>query len=89
MNDDQRRLAVKSDLRKFLTENFIMGSQPAPIENSDSFLEMHIMDSTGFLELVGFLEETYAIEIADEDMTPENLDSLDGIAEFVSRKLGR
>ena len=88
MNDDQRRLAVKSDLRKFLAENFIMGSQPATIENSDSFLEMHIMDSTGFLELVGFLEETYGIEIADEDMTPENLDSLDGVAEFVARKLG-
>ena len=88
MNDDQRKLAVKSDLRKFLAENFIMGSQPAPIEDSDSFLEMHIMDSTGFLELVGFLEDTYAIEITDEDMTPENLDSLDGVAEFVARKLG-
>jgi acyl carrier protein len=88
MNDDQRKLAVKSDLRRFLAENFIMGSQPAPIEDSDSFLEMHIMDSTGFLELVGFLEETYGIEIADEDMTPENLDSLDGVAEFVARKLG-
>jgi acyl carrier protein len=47
---------------------------------------MHIMDSTGFLELVGYLEETYGIEIADEDMTPENLDSLDGVAEFVARK---
>jgi acyl carrier protein len=88
MNNDQRKLAVKSDLRKFLAENFIMGSQPAPIEDSDSFLEMHIMDSTGFLELVGFLEDTYAIEITDEDMTPENLDSLDGVAEFVARKLG-
>ena len=88
MNDDQRKLAVKSDLRRFLAENFIMGSPPAPIEDSDSFLEMHIMDSTGFLELVGFLEETYGIEIADEDMTPENLDSLDGVAEFVARKLG-
>jgi acyl carrier protein len=88
MNDDQRKLAVKSDLRKFLAENFIMGSQPAIIEDSDSFLEMHIMDSTGFLELVGFLEETYGIEITDEDMTPENLDSLDGVAEFVARKLG-
>lgn len=86
MNEDQRKLAVKSDLRKFLAENFIMGSQPAPIEDRDSFLEMHIMDSTGFLELVGFLEETYGIDIADEDMTPENLDSLDGVAEFVARK---
>ena len=86
MNEDQRKLAVKSDLRKFLAENFIMGSQPAPIEDHDSFLEMHIMDSTGFLELVGYLEETYGIEIADEDMTPENLDSLDGVAEFVARK---
>jgi acyl carrier protein len=86
MNEELRKLAVKSDLRKFLAENFIMGSQPAPIEDNDSFLEMHIMDSTGFLELVGFLEETYGIEIADEDMTPENLDSLDGVAEFVARK---
>ena len=45
-----------------------------------------MLDSTGFLELIGYLEETYAIKISDDEMVPENLDSLDSIVQFLARK---
>jgi acyl carrier protein len=55
--------------------------------DTDSFLETHVVDSTGFLELVTFLEERYGFAVQDEEMVPENLDSLNNIAAYVARKL--
>lgn len=79
---------VKSTVRKFIQDNFIMGSAGAQFADSDSFLTRRIIDSTGFLELVSFLEESFGITVADEEMTPENLDSLDNIDAYVRRKRG-
>ena len=50
------------------------------------FLEHHVLDSTGFLELIGHLEESYGIKVLDDEMVPENLDSLESIAAYVDRK---
>jgi acyl carrier protein len=80
--------AVKSQVRKFIQENFIMGSEGTEFSDAESFLDRQILDSTGFLELITYLEETYAIKIEDEEMVPENLDSLDNISSFLSRKRG-
>lgn len=77
---------VKSTVRKFIQDNFIMGTSGAQFADSDSFLTRRIIDSTGFLELVSFLEEDFGIAVADEEMTPENLDSLDNIEAYVRRK---
>lgn len=52
-----------------------MGTGSAALADGDSFLEHHVLDSTGFLELIAHLEETYAIRVADDEMVPENLDS--------------
>ena len=52
-----------------------------------SFLEEGIIDSTGILELVTFLEETYEIQIEDEELVPENLDSINNVVQFLKRKL--
>ena len=79
---------VKSTVRKFIQDNFIMGTSGAQFADSDSFLTRRIIDSTGFLELVSFLEEGFGIAVADEEMTPENLDSLDNIEACVRRKRG-
>lgn len=79
---------VKSTVRKFVQDNFIMGSQGTQFADSDSFLSRRIIDSTGFLELVSFIEESFAITVADEEMMPENLDSLDNIEAYVRRKRG-
>ncbi len=77
---------VKSQVRAFIAENFLMGANAAKFGDGDSFLDRHIIDSTGFLELVTFLEERFGIRIEDEEMIPENLDSLDSIEAYVEKK---
>jgi acyl carrier protein len=63
-----------------------MGDAGGGLADDQSFLDHHIIDSTGFIELVTFLELTYRIRIQDEEMIPENLDSLDSIGRFVGGK---
>ena len=77
---------VKQTVREYILENFLMGSAGSDLGDDQSFLDHHIIDSTGFIELVMFLETTYGIKIQDEEMIPENLDSLSQIARFVSGK---
>lgn len=79
---------IKTDLRSYIEANFIMGTDSRALADADSFLEHHVLDSTGFLELIAYLEETYAMRVADEEMVPENLDSIDSVAAFVARKRG-
>lgn len=78
--------AIKQQVRSFVQDNFMLGSDPAQLRDGDSFMEHHIIDSTGFLELISFLEETFGITIADEEMVPENLDGVDRAVQFVARK---
>ncbi len=77
---------IKEQVRTYITDNFIMGSDGVQFADADSLLEMHIVDSTGFLELILFLEETFGIQVAEEEMVPENLDSLNAIEAYVGRK---
>jgi acyl carrier protein len=78
--------AIKTKLRSYILENFIMGGDGPAFADGDSFMELHVIDSTGFLELVTFLEETWGFVVEDAEMTPENLDSLDGIEAYVTSK---
>ena len=78
--------SVQSDIRAFVIENFMFG-QGTQLNDSESLLEAGLMDSTGVLELVGFLETKYGISVADEDLVPANLDSVERAARFVERKL--
>ena len=77
---------IKASLRQYIQDNFIMGSNGTKFADSDSLMELHILDSTGFLELISHLEETYGIAVKDEEMVPENLDSLNAVRSFVDRK---
>lgn len=79
---------IKAAVRRYIEDNFIMGAGGVALADADSFLEHHVLDSTGFLELIGHLEETYGIKVLDDEMVPENLDSLDSVAAFVTRKRG-
>jgi acyl carrier protein len=74
------------DLRHFIIENFLFGKEDEPLTSSESLLDRGVIDSTGVLELVGFLEKTYGITIDDEELIPDNLDSIDRLVSFVSRK---
>lgn len=69
----------------FITENLLLGKK-VDIAGTPSFLEAGIIDSTGVLELVQFLEETWGITVKDDEMVPENLDALDRVVRFVQRK---
>ena len=79
---------IKAAVRRYIEDNFIMGAGGMALADSDSFLEHHVLDSTGFLELITHLEETYDIKVLDDEMVPENLDCLDSVAAFVARKRG-
>jgi len=74
------------DINKFIIDNFLFGDDNN-IKNDASLLENGIIDSTGVLELISFLEETYEITIEDDEMIPENLDSMDNINNFLKKKL--
>jgi acyl carrier protein len=76
---------IKAVIREFLLDNFVMGSD-AVIADDVSFMKTHILDSTGFIELVTFIEETFGIKVADEEMLPENLDSLLNVEAYLERK---
>jgi acyl carrier protein len=77
----------KTPLRKFIEENFLMGKKGSSFSDADSFMKKHIIDSTGFLELVMFLEETWGVTVDDDEMVPENLDSLDALQGYLARKV--
>jgi len=79
---------LKAELRRYLEDNFMMGISTMALADGDSFLERRLLDSTGFLELIGHLEETYGIRVEDDEMVPENLDCLDSVAKFVTGKRG-
>lgn len=81
-------MTVEEKIREFLRENFLFGSHEA-IADSDSLLDRGIIDSTGAMELVSFLEESFGVRVDDEDLVPENLDSVAAISSFVARKLAQ
>jgi acyl carrier protein len=72
-------------IRGFLSSNFYI-SDAGALEDSTSLLDQGIIDSTGVLEVIGFLEETFGITVEDSELLPENLDSIDGIARYIARK---
>ena len=76
----------KNTIRGFIKSNFLFGSENAKISDDDSFFETGIIDSTGMLELVSFVENEFGIEVADMDLIPENLDSVNKLAGFIDRK---
>ena len=77
---------IKLKTRNFVVENFLFGNANG-LADDTSFLEAGILDSTGVLEVVAFLEQQFGVRVDDDELTPENLDSISSIGAFVSRKL--
>jgi acyl carrier protein len=78
---------VKTRLRAFVAKNFYL-PDPSSFDDTASFLDRGIIDSTGVLELVSFVEGEYGLSIADDEIVPANFDSIDALAGFVTRKKG-
>ncbi len=81
MTGDEIRVVV----RNFIIENFLFDDDGS-LQDGASFLNEGIIDSTGILELVEFLDEEFSIDIEDDELIPENLDSIDNVVKFVSGK---
>ena len=79
-------MPVKEELRTFIVENFMFGQENKNFSDAASMLENGLIDSTGVLELVAFVEEKYGISVADEELLPANFDSVDNLAEYVRKK---
>jgi acyl carrier protein len=77
---------VRSELRKFIIDNFLFGKDSLEFSDDDSFIERGLIDSSGVLELVGFLEETYGIKVQDNELVPENLDSINQLLQYLDKK---
>lgn len=77
---------IARDIRDFVVTNFLYG-EAGGLTDDQSFLDNGIIDSTGVLELVGYLEQRFDIGVSDRDLVPENLDSVANVARYVERKL--
>lgn len=79
-------MPLKVKIRNYILENFLFTDDQSALDVNDSFLEQGILDSTGILEVIMFLEEEFGIKVHDEEMIPENLDSVANLVKFVSQK---
>ncbi len=80
--------AIERNIREFIVSNFMFGVDDGSLKREDSFLQNGVIDSTGVLELVAYLEQSFKIEVDDHELVPVNLDSIQNVAAYVSRKLG-
>ncbi len=78
---------VRTQVRQFVVDSFLFGQNGQSLNDDDSFLDLGIVDSTGVLELVGFLETQFHVSVANDELIPDNLDSVSKVATFVSSKL--
>jgi len=78
---------VRAVIRQFLQDNFLFSEQGTDVEDTTSFLESGVVDSTGMLEVIEFVEEKFGISVEDDELVPENLDSIDNLVRFLQRKL--
>jgi acyl carrier protein len=78
---------IRAAIHEFFVDNFLMGDATLAVRDDESLLEAGIVDSTGMLEMVMFLEQHFALKIEDRELVPENLDSLQRLVRFVGHKL--
>ena len=84
-NRGETMMQIGKDIRHFVVQNFLFG-QDRDLSDEDSFFEQGIIDSTGVLELVAFVEEHFGIKVGDADLIPENLDSIQAVTAFIQRQ---
>jgi len=78
---------TKQKLRSYILENYLFTDDDSALNDEDSLLDLGIIDSTGIMELIVYLEQDFDIKVKDEEMIPENLDSVDNISAYISQKL--
>lgn len=79
-------MSAKAKIKNYILENYLFTDDQNALQDGDSFLQQGIIDSTGILEVVFFLEEEFGVKVEDEEMIPENLDSVNNLIAFLERK---
>lgn len=79
-------MSTESVLRTFILENYLFTTDESELRNEDSFLDLGVIDSTGIMELVLFIEDQFGLQVRDDELLPENLDSINKIAKFIASK---
>ncbi len=79
--------AIETDVREFVTDNFLFGRTNVSLDGDDSLLEEGLIDSTGVLELVTFIEDRFDVTVEDEELVPDNLDSINRLITFIEAKV--
>ncbi|WEX74924.1 acyl carrier protein [Sinorhizobium numidicum] len=77
---------IRDKVKAFITENFLFGDTSHELADMASLIENDIIDSTGVLELVAFIEDNFGLAMADSDIVPQNLDSVARISAFIAAK---
>lgn len=85
----ERNIKTKDKIYNFIIENYLFNDTDVELRDDESLLTKGIVDSTGILELVLYLEDTFNIKVKDEDMIPDNLDSINQIVRYVNDSLHR
>ncbi|HEX3019176.1 MAG TPA: acyl carrier protein [Chitinispirillaceae bacterium] len=78
--------SLESSIKDFIHKNFLLNSSAINFSATDSFMEKGIIDSTGILELVNFIQQSFQIEVKDDELIPENLDSITNICRYIEKK---
>jgi acyl carrier protein len=80
-------MELEQKLRDFILENYLFTDDQAALNSDDSFLDKGIIDSTGILELIFYIEEEFGVKVEDDEMVPENLDSVNNVIRFLNAKI--
>jgi acyl carrier protein len=81
------KIDYRAELRKFIGNNFVLRDGLENLKDDDSLLEKGIVDSTGILELVGFVEDKFDFRVEDEELIPDNLDSINNLVAYIEKKV--
>ena len=79
-------MSVEQTVKNFILENYLFTDDQSALDINDSFMDKGVVDSTGMMEIIFFLEDEYNIAVADKEMISDNLDSISNIVNFIARK---
>lgn len=79
-------MSIENQIREFVLKNYLFTDDPSALDDDESFMKKGIIDSTGILEVIEFLRTQFAVRVEDDEMVPDNLDSVTRLATFVKRK---
>lgn len=80
--------ALETQIRRYILDNLLFSANDADLKNDASLLDAGVIDSTGVLELALFLEDQFKIKVEDDELLPENFDSVNNLVRFVGKRLG-